>query len=298
MSRQAARSEATRAKLIEVGVELFSERGYAGVGTEEIVERAKVTRGALYHHFGDKRDLFRAVHETLEQRLVDQIAAALEADPREDPIEALAVAASAVLEAALDSRIARVTLIDAPSVLGWEEWREIDTRYGLGLAESVLTVAMESGRIPKQPVRPLAHLLVAALGEAAIMVATAQNPAEGSRGDRAGAQLAPQRARLLSVREPISAPAGFTLAQRGRFNPMTRVEVRKAMITKIREHYASLGIPLDDLSDRQIELGVRQLAAAARESGMSKDEAQEAMRKAVENAKKPEADQASDADAA
>ncbi|HYH60559.1 MAG TPA: hypothetical protein VD766_01715 [Solirubrobacterales bacterium] len=79
---------------------------------------------------------------------------------------------------------------------------------------------------------------------------------------------------------------------------MTRVEVRKAMITKIREHYAGLGIPLDDLSDRQIELGVRQLAAAARESGMSKDEAQEAMRKAVENAKKPEADQASDADAA
>jgi predicted nucleotide-binding protein (sugar kinase/HSP70/actin superfamily) len=69
---------------------------------------------------------------------------------------------------------------------------------------------------------------------------------------------------------------------------MTRVEARKAMITKIREHYLSLGISLDDLSDRQIELGVRQLAAAARESGMSKEEAQEAMRKAVENAKKPE----------
>jgi len=79
---------------------------------------------------------------------------------------------------------------------------------------------------------------------------------------------------------------------------MTRVEDRKAMITKIREHYAGLGIPLDDLSDRQIELGVRQLAAAARESGMSKDEAQEAMRKAVENAKKPEADAAGDPDAA
>ena len=110
-----------------------------------------MTRGALYHHFGDKRDLFRAVHETLEQRLVEQIASALERDPRDDPIEALEVAASAVLEAALDSRIARVTLIDAPSVLGWEEWREIDTRYGLGLAESVLTLAMESGRIPKQP---------------------------------------------------------------------------------------------------------------------------------------------------
>jgi len=69
---------------------------------------------------------------------------------------------------------------------------------------------------------------------------------------------------------------------------MTRVEARKAMITKIRDHYANLGIPLDDLSDRQIELGVRQLAAAARESGMSKEEAQEAMRKAVVNAKKAE----------
>lgn len=73
---------------------------------------------------------------------------------------------------------------------------------------------------------------------------------------------------------------------------MTRVEARKAMIGKIREHYAGLGIPLDELSDRQIELGVRQLAAAARESGMSKEEAQEAMRKAVASAKKTEPDEA------
>ncbi len=178
MSRQAARSEATRTKLVEVGIELFSERGYAAVGTEEIVERAEVTRGALYHHFGDKRDLFRAVHEELEQRLVARIGAALEANPSDDPIEALEVAAGAVLDAALDRLVARVTLIDAPSVLGWEEWREIDTRYGLGLAEAVLSAAMEAGRISKQPVRPLAHLLVAALGEAAIMVATAENPAK------------------------------------------------------------------------------------------------------------------------
>lgn len=174
--RQAARSEATRAKLIEVGIELFSERGYANVGTEEIVERAEVTRGALYHHFGDKRDLFRAVHEQLEQRLVGEIGAALEQSPKEDPLEAMEVAATAVLSVAIDRKLARVTLIDAPSVLGWEEWREIDTRYGLGLAEAVLTAAIDAGRIAEQPVRPLAHLLVAALGEAAIMVATADDP--------------------------------------------------------------------------------------------------------------------------
>ena len=179
--RQAARSEATRAKLIEVGIELFSERGYTDVGTEEIVDRAAVTRGALYHHFGDKRDLFRAVHEELEQRIVAQIAAALEVDPREDPLEALEVAAGAVLDVALDSKIARVTLIDAPSVLGWEEWREIDVRYGLGLTEAVLNAAIESGRIAKQPVRALAHLLVAAVGEAAIMVATADDPKQARK---------------------------------------------------------------------------------------------------------------------
>ncbi len=179
--RQAARSEATRAKLIEVGIELFSERGYADVGTEEIVDRAAVTRGALYHHFGDKRDLFRAVHEELEQRIVAGIGTALEADPREDPLEALEVAAGAVLDVALDSKIARVTLIDAPSVLGWEEWREIDVRYGLGLTEAVLNAAIESGRIAKQPVRPLAHLLVAAVGEAAIMVATADDPKQARK---------------------------------------------------------------------------------------------------------------------
>ena len=174
--RQAARSEATRTRLIEVGIELFSERGYSNVGTEELVERARVTRGALYHHFGDKRDLFRAVHEQLEQRLVGEIGAALEASPKDDPLEAMEVAARAVVTAAIDRKLARVTLIDAPSVLGWQEWREIDTRYGLGLAESVLTAAIERGRIADQPVRPLAHLLVAALGEAAIMVATAGDP--------------------------------------------------------------------------------------------------------------------------
>ena len=190
--RQAARSEATRAKLIDAGIKLFSERGFAGVGTEEIVEQAEVTRGALYHHFGDKRDLFRAVHETLEGRLVAEIAAALESDPREDALEALEVASRAVLDMALDSKIARVTLIDAPSVLGWAEWREIDTRYGLGLTESVLTAAMEAGRIKSQQVTPLAHLLVAALGEAAIMVATASDP------KRARAEIEPALSALLN----------------------------------------------------------------------------------------------------
>ncbi|CAN5130910.1 TetR/AcrR family transcriptional regulator [soil metagenome] len=182
MSKQTQRSEVTRKRLIDAGIELFSREGYAAVGTEELVKRAKVTRGALYHHFGDKRDLFRAVHEELEGRLVAEIATAMERAKAEDPVEALVVAAGAVLDVAIDRQVARVTLIDAPSVLGWEEWREIDARYGLGLAEAALTAAMESGRIREQPVRPLAHLVLAALGEAAIMVATASDP-EATRAE-------------------------------------------------------------------------------------------------------------------
>jgi AcrR family transcriptional regulator len=176
VSRQAARSEATRAKLIAASRELFAKRGYSGVGTEEIVRLAKVTRGALYHHFADKRDLFRAVVEALEVELVERIAAALASSPSDDPIDAMKVAVRTFLDSALDPGRARITLIEAPSVLGWAEWREIDARYGLGLASAALEAAMAAGRIPRQPVAPLAGILIAALGEAGIMVATADDP--------------------------------------------------------------------------------------------------------------------------
>jgi AcrR family transcriptional regulator len=177
LSRQAARSEATRAKLVAAARDLFAKRGYAGVGTEEIVKRARVTRGALYHHFADKRELFRAVHEALEAELVERIAAALADAQTEDPIEAMKVAVSAFLDGTLDEGRARITLIEAPSVLGWAEWREIDARHGLGLASGALEGAMAAGRIERQPVAPLANLFVAALGEAGILVATADDPA-------------------------------------------------------------------------------------------------------------------------
>jgi AcrR family transcriptional regulator len=176
VSRQAARSEATRAKLMRAARELFAKRGYARVGTEEIVTRAKVTRGALYHHFADKRDLFRAVVEELEVELVERIGAALTAAQPTDPIESMKLAVRTFLDSALDPGRARITLIDAPSVLGWAEWREIDARHGLGLASAALEGAMAAGRIPRQPVAPLAGILVAALGEAGIMVATAADP--------------------------------------------------------------------------------------------------------------------------
>ncbi|MDQ3588199.1 MAG: TetR/AcrR family transcriptional regulator [Actinomycetota bacterium] len=170
----ADRSAATRAALIGAGRELFTERGYAGVGTEEIVRRAQVTRGALYHHFADKRDLFRAVHELVEQEMVEAIVKAMEGV--EDPVELLLVGARRFLDLCMEPEWTRIPLMDAPSVLGWAEWREIDQRYGLGIVTTGLTLAMDAGALRRQPVPPLAHILLASMGEAALMIASAESP--------------------------------------------------------------------------------------------------------------------------
>ncbi len=171
---KAERAEATRTALLAAARDLFTERGYAGVGTEEIVARAQVTRGALYHHFADKRDLFRAVHEQMESEIVAAIAARM--DGPSDPLELLKTGTRAFLDACMDPAHARVNLLEAPSVLGWAEWREIDMRHGMGLVTTGLQAGMEAGVLREQAVRPLAHLLLAAMGEAALMIANSPDP--------------------------------------------------------------------------------------------------------------------------
>lgn len=174
-SRRTEQSEATHAALLRVARELFAERGYAAVGTEEIVRRARVTRGALYHHFRDKRDLFRAVHEQLEAEMAATITAQLASGDAADPLELLRMGVRTFLDHTTGP-LARITLVDAPSVLGWSEWRETDERYGLGLVTGALQGAIDAGVLRAQPVRPLAHLLLAALGEAGMLVANADDP--------------------------------------------------------------------------------------------------------------------------
>lgn len=173
---QAERSEATRDALIEAARALFAERGYAAVATEEIVRGAGVTRGALYHHFGGKRDLFEAVYERIEIELAQRIASgALDAGAAE-PLEAMRAGTEMFLRAATEPEAQRIVLLDGPSVLGWDRWREIAAEHGLGLIEATLQAAIEAGAIAEQPVRPLAHVLMGALDEAAMLVARAEDP--------------------------------------------------------------------------------------------------------------------------
>lgn len=186
MSR-AEQAAGTRSELMRTARELFAERGYAGVGTEEIVARAGVTRGALYHHFEDKKDLFRAVHEELERDLVGSIGERIAGI--DDPWELLVTGVRGFLDACTEPALMRIALIDAPVVLGWEEWRDIDTRYGLGLVSFGLQNAMDRGLFRRQAVRPLAHLLVGSMTEAAMMIAHAPDQ-EAARREVEGPLLA------------------------------------------------------------------------------------------------------------
>jgi AcrR family transcriptional regulator len=186
-SKKAAQAEATRARLLRVARDLFARRGYAGVGTEEIVRRARVTRGALYHHFRDKKDLFRAVHEQVERELVESLGQRIAGI--EDARELLATGIGSFLDACTDPALAQISLIDAPSVLGWAEWREIDARYGMGLVQLGLEAAMDQGVMPRQNPEPLAHLMLAALGEAALLIANADDP-QAAREEVEGPLLA------------------------------------------------------------------------------------------------------------
>lgn len=177
---QAERSEATRTALIGAARPLFAERGYAGVGTEEIVRAAGVTRGALYHHFAGKRELFAAVYEAIEAELAQRIAEGALGGGASDPLAAMRAGAQMFLRACTEPEVQQVVLLDGPSVLGWDRWREIAAEHGLGLIEATLEAAIEAGSIAQQPARPLAHLLMGALDEAAMLVARAADP-DGAR---------------------------------------------------------------------------------------------------------------------
>ncbi|HEX3509919.1 MAG TPA: TetR/AcrR family transcriptional regulator [Solirubrobacteraceae bacterium] len=186
------RSQETREALIATARALFSERGYADVGTEEIVRSAGLTRGALYHHFAGKSELFEAVYEQLEQELV-QAAAAAAMESAADPLQALRAGAAAFLEACEDPAIQRIALLDAPAVLGWERWREVGLENGLGLVQAVLQEAIDAGQVDEQPVGPLAHVLMGAIDEGAMLIARADD------GGVTRAQVGAAIARLIDA---------------------------------------------------------------------------------------------------
>lgn len=172
---QAERTAATRRALLDAARRHFAERGFAGTGREQVAAAAGVSRGALHHHFGTKEGLFRAVVEELEAGLVAQVAAV--AGEGSDAVDELRRGCLAFLDACLEPAVRRILLLEAPVVLGWDAWREIDARHGLALVRTGLAGAFDELGLDRAAVEPLAHLLLGALNEAALLVATATDPA-------------------------------------------------------------------------------------------------------------------------
>jgi AcrR family transcriptional regulator len=178
-SRRAEYADATRQALIDAARELFAERGYNDTSTEEVVQKARVTRGALYHHFPGKAELFRAVYEQLELELVTEVMEA--AYKKKDPWDVLLTGMEAFLDACMRPEVVRIALREGPSVLSWEDRRELEDQYGLGPTKAALEEAMRAGAIQRSPVDPLAYMLLGALHQGALYVAGAEDSRKARR---------------------------------------------------------------------------------------------------------------------
>ena len=193
MPTQAERTEATRGRLIATARRLFANKGFAGTSTEEILGAAAVSRGALYHHFPSKTDLFQATFEAVEDEVTARIVEAATSGGETDPMKILERGFDAFLDQCVNPEVQRIVMLDGPTVLGWDTWHELDERYAFGTLKTVLTLAADSGRIERTAVEPLSHLLLGAIMQAGMVVARADTPAV------AKAAMAESFGRLISA---------------------------------------------------------------------------------------------------
>lgn len=170
-----ARGDQTRRDLIDAGRVLFVDPGYFHTSIGDLVERSGAgTRGAFYHHFTDKAELFRAVFEEVERDLT--LRSIAQPPTGADPWERLERGLHDFLEAALEPEVQRIILIDGPVVLGWRTLRSIEERNSIAMIEDIIRNAMAEGIIDEQPVSELTHLLVAAVEEGSLLVAHSDDP--------------------------------------------------------------------------------------------------------------------------
>jgi len=174
---QGERTAQTRAALITAARRLFGAEGFAEVGAERVTREAGMTRGALYHQFDGKAGLFAAVLDQVEAEIAQRVADAVAGFDPADTTGMLVAGAAAWLDASTEPDLQRIVLLDGPSVLGWDRWREICLRHTVGLIAALLQDGIDRGSLPPQPVQALTHVLVGAVDEAALYIAQADDAA-------------------------------------------------------------------------------------------------------------------------
>lgn len=179
--RQAEQSASTVARLIDTARALFAERGYRDTSVEDIVVAAGVTRGALYHHFASKTEIFEATFEREQRRLADRTrAAALGAAG--GPWAGLEAGCVEFLDACLDPATRQILLVDGPGVLGLERMRELEAPHTKAQMREAIEAAIVASEIAPRPVEPMLEFLFGGMCEAALAVARPE-PASQAHAD-------------------------------------------------------------------------------------------------------------------
>jgi AcrR family transcriptional regulator len=177
-SRRVEYSESTRQALVDNAVELFTKRGYAGTSLDEVTKRARVTKGALYHHFSGKQALFEAAFDAVENKFMTRLAEIVSAPG--DPWETAIAGLRAYVRVCLEPSYQRIVIHEAPVVMGWERWREAEEHFSYGLLRTAISLLVESGEIEDMPVEITARLLFGSLSAGASTIAAASDPKKAS----------------------------------------------------------------------------------------------------------------------
>jgi AcrR family transcriptional regulator len=196
MNKKLDRGQETREQLVAIATRLFTDRGYEGTSIEAVLAEAAVSRGALYHHYNGKEALFTSVLHGVYDRIDNQLRQAARRET--DALSALQAGCLVWVRLAVDPAVRRILLIDAPSVLGWQCWRELDESRTLGLVRTALTAASKQGLLAADHVDFFAHALLASMNEIAMMIAQSEDPAESQK--RAETAVEDLLQRLLTPR--------------------------------------------------------------------------------------------------
>jgi AcrR family transcriptional regulator len=179
MDGRLTKGQNTREHLVAAAKELFARDGYDATSIEAVLQRSGVSRGSLYHHFPEKKSLFDAVLVRAHAEAVQITIKAARGSA--DGVEALKAGCLAWIKLARDPGISRIVLIDAPSVVGWVRWRQIDEEHSFGVVKAGLRAAAKRDLLSEQMIEPVGHILLAALNELALVIATSQDSRRAER---------------------------------------------------------------------------------------------------------------------
>ncbi|GAC67928.1 TetR/AcrR family transcriptional regulator [Gordonia soli] len=176
----AAAAAATARHVLETATGLFADRGFADVSLDDVAAGAGVTRGAVYHHYRSKAGLFAAVAADLQSSIADQVVDAATA-VGDDPTDQLRAGCHGFLDAITAPAPLRVLLVDAPAVIGWQEWRRLDAENSVvHLREALAAAGVDDGIVDA-----LAAHLSGAMNEAALWIAQSDSPDARDQAHRA-----------------------------------------------------------------------------------------------------------------